>query len=1601
LETFIVKTVKKEWPSVEDLASLRHEFKILRELTNVDGVIKAVSLESFGNGLALVLSDFEGVTLSNLLSQGEIPIDEILDITVDITRVLGLVHAQGVIHKDVKPSNIMYNRDLKRIQLFDFGISSLLSSESYHYNTANLVSVYRPQTAVNPMYTTDAGWQYTTGGRPAEKGYGAMVGTLAYMSPEQTGRMNRVVDYRSDFYSLGVTLFELATGRLPFQAAHRLEYVHCHMAKAPPRADEINPRVPQALGDVIAKLLSKNAEDRYQSAEGLIADLKMCMSCYVHKSHLTSGMIQSVNDEEESAAAAAAAAASQFVVGEMDQYSRFMLASEALRQADGGRTCLLKAFDRVVSDRTTARCRLRARLLGNGQVVDRARGAEADRCGREEGVSSAASSTSSRRGSSSLVVAFRDLLRHLLSEGREAVEIWRGKILEAVGSNGRLITDMLPELEKIIGKQPAVPELGPVEAENRFNRVFTQFVRLFCREEHPLALFLDDLQWADSTSLQLLSLIMCDGNMNYLLLIGAYRDNEVSSVHPLVATMNTFAEHKLPIHDIEVLPLSVFHISQLVQDTTRCQEEPARVIAELLHHKTAGNPFYVSQLLKTLHMEGHIAFSFEKGGWHWDADQLREQMSYSDNVVDLMVRQIQKLSADAQSVLKVAAALGDKFSLQVLSVATGKELRDTARDLWEALHAGLVLPMSQIYNFFVPSPAGVPEFSEDILEKMQEMASSCHYRFLHDRVQQAAYSLVAEADKEELHLIIGRRMLQNLPPAKVEENLHAIVNQINSGAKLLTDDKEREQMALLNLTLGRKARLATAYQTAAKHLDYAIALIADPVDYDLIYPEGLERGAEWAITSAAAHTSSCWQDERREVTMDIYNEAVRAHFLYADYDRAERLCSLVIRHANSVLEMVVVYEQQLQFYSNRHMLGDAIDLGHKALALLQQDLVKERPGLAFTDEELDKQPDMKDPRLLAVMRILAGLFAPAIVRDPVLYAQIPYTMVDVSNRYGTCPLSAFGYSFYGSVVVNDDPHQGLQAGKLALRLLDKYKAAELTSRTYALFYGMTANWHMPLHSLLEPLAYAKKAGLEMGDHEWAAHSEDILSEILVFCGESLEVIHAEVDMHWNAMVARGHTLQATYTNFWRRFLVKMKDPVWPKEYLLFGRMITDEQLLEEQLEAKELLIVLAGSLAIGIYAYYQKDYETAAAAFRTTDSAIAGRMVNQIMYRFYSPLALLQLARKEIRGSVKFNQYIEEVKKQQSIMRGIQKNAPMNYKHMYQLVKAEMWNVLGKHSKAMDFYDKAIAGAMANSFPLNEALGKELAGEFYCSRGKHRFGAEYLRDAYYAYIRYGAQPRVKQLESRLQQLSSSTPSIGFVPSTATETGTLPSPTVTGTIRTDASRALGTMTVRGKGDPSNDLSAVINISQTLFGTIELDALMAQLMANVMENTGADGCVLLLERDGQLFVEANSYRNGASKKRMTETNVRVKLPYEHYQEIPHRLVKTVWTSCESFVLDESDWRYNITGDTYMDKFAPKWVLCTPVMLLNKPLGVLYLENRCTNVKLRKDRFWLVTIISAQMGISLNNTYLFGKVMSKSEQLKVRRPDPCHVNVDGDAS
>ncbi|MGK7903014.1 MAG: AAA family ATPase [Hormoscilla sp.] len=791
----ILKLLKQDYPTPEQIRRYKQEYHLTCQLDS-PGIVKAYELVEWERSYAIVLEDMGGISLKEWLSEREkLSLAEFLGMAIAITESLGQIHAQRIIHKDINPGDIVFNPETKELKIIDFGISTQLSREN-----------------------------------PTLKNPNVLEGTLAYISPEQTGRMNRSLDYRTDFYSLGVTFYELLTQKVPYETEDALELVHCHLAKEPIAPSEIDPSIPRIISEIVLKLMAKNAEERYQSSWGLKADLENCWQ-----------QLESAGKIEV------------FPLANQDISDRFSI-PQKLYGREAEIATLLAAFERVAE---TGKVELMM-VAGYSGIGKSALVAEIHKPNtRLRGYFTDGKFDQFQRNIPyyAIVSALKGLMGQLLTESSSELAEWREKLLAAVGSNGQVIIDVIPEVELIIGKQPPVPELGPTESQNRFNRVFSQFIRAFCTKEHPLVIFLDDLQWADSATLKLIELMMTDSETEYLFLIGAYRDNEVSPTHPLMMTLDKLQKQGAVVNYITLAPLALEHISQLIADTLHSDRDEVKYLANLVKRKTGGNPFFANQFLKTLHDEKLIAFDFQRHVFLWDISDIEAQ-DITDNVVELMIGKLKKLPESTQQVLRLAACIGADFDLKTSSIICEKSQEEVFPDLVTAIKSGLILPRSEL----------------DIELLIQD------YKFLHDRVQQAAYALIDEAQKTAVHLKIGRLLLQNTEHEALSEEIFKIVDHFNIGVEMVTHQAERDQIAQLNLMAGKKAKSATAYNASVTYFKVGRELLS----------------------------ADCWQTAY-DLALSLYEEAAEAAYLCGDFRAMKQWTEIVKKIAKTIVEKVNVY----------------------------------------------------------------------------------------------------------------------------------------------------------------------------------------------------------------------------------------------------------------------------------------------------------------------------------------------------------------------------------------------------------------------------------------------------------------------------------------------------------------------------------------------------------------------------------------------------------------------------------------------------------------------------------------------------------------------
>ncbi|WP_438015488.1 ATP-binding sensor histidine kinase [Sorangium sp. So ce315] len=1318
----IIKVARRGIHGPREIAMLKREHEITRKL-DLNGVVKVHDLEVRGDQAALVLEHFEGRSLRAVIDDhGHVGPAAAIQLALQLADTLGAIHDRNIIHNDVTPSNILVDRALGTSRLTAFSIASLLPAER--------ATVYDP---------------LSSGG-----------GTLHYMSPEQTGRMNRSVDFRSDYYALGVTLYELTTGHLPFETTDPMELVHCHIAKTPVPPHQVRSSVPEALSEVIMKLLSKTAEARYQSAYGLRADLEACLAM------------------QESGRPA-----SGFVIGQKDRPNRLQV-SQRLYGRQEEVAALMSAFRDIHASGASSELLLIAGHPGVGKssIVSEIHKPIA----KEGGYFASGKFDQLARNIpyASVIAALRELVRQLLTESQGELAAWKTRILAAVSPNGQVVADVIPEIALIIGEQPPVPALGPVETRNRFNITFQRFIGAIASRRRGLVLFLDDLQWADTGSLNLIRVLLEDVDVRHLLLIGAYRDSEVDDAHPLMMTLSALQKSQARVRTLSLRPLEREHVEQLVSDTLGSPREACRTLSDIIFSRTEGNPLFIIQQLTSIYREGHLRFDPQRGAWQWSAADIA-RASAAESVIALMILRVRSLAGPTQRVVMLAACIGNQFDLRLLSLLHQKDMRATDEDLWPALEAGLIVPVDSSYR--------IARFLDDA------DGGSVALKFLHDRVQQAAYRLLQDGERKRIHLELGHLMLRDTPSGSIEERIHEIVSHLNMSAELIVDRQQRHEAAALNLKAGQKARRGAAYGPGVQCLRAAAAFLPD----------------------------DAWETDHA-LSLAIYTDLVELEYLTINFENAEKYARVVEARARDVLEKIRVYETRIQFYISQNRMQDAIDMALSVLAMLDVTLSASPP--AHADVPLLAQlPALVDQRLLAASRILVSLFPAAVFARPELVPRIAFTMVDICMQHGNSPAAAFAYVIYGHIQCSalGDIDQGFALGQLALGLTQRLGALEFEPKIHTIYHAAIHHWKRHLRETIEPLRHAVHTGLANGDIEYAGYSSTQHVTYSLFAGEDLESTEQQMKHSVELSTKLNQGFQIYYVKIWRQLVRSLRDASAEKTRLV-GESFDETTMLPE-IEANRTLafcMYLARGMLLYHFGHPKLAHDCLRDGERYQDAVGFFTVVIQNFYSSLSMLAALGQLPEDERDAA-----LARVDENQQRLEVWASFAPENSRHKHHLVSAELARVKRDVVEAMELYDRAIEGARRHGFLHEEALAYELASGFYGGIGRQEIARHYMTSAFRAHALWGA-------DAKTQALVASHPWL---------------------VERVAPAGVSSAGVGQPLDPQLlDVAAIIRSAQAVASEIVLPKVIDRLLRIAVANAGAQRGALLLLRDQRMFLEA---------------------------------------------------------------------------------------------------------------------------------------------------
>ncbi|MEG4031413.1 MULTISPECIES: serine/threonine-protein kinase PknK, partial [unclassified Microcoleus] len=1208
----VIKLLRNEYPSFSELLQFRNQYTIAKNL-RLPGVVEPLDLAPYKNAYALIMEDFGGVSLSTYLPAAtdknqpdkSLSLENFLTLARELANILHSLYQNRVIHKDIKPANILINPHSQQIKLIDFSISSLLPRETQEIQNPNTLE-----------------------------------GTLAYLSPEKTGRMNRGIDYRSDFYSLGVTFYELLTTQLPFESDDPMELVHCHLAKQPIPVHQIKPEVPLILSQIVSKLMAKNAENRYQSALGLKHDLEICLA-----------QLQNTGNIET------------FALGTRDITDHFLI-PEKLYGRETEVETLLAAFERVSRGSTEMMLVSGYSGIGKSALVQEVY----KPITKARGYFIAGKFDQFQRNIpyAAVVKAFQSLVKQLLTESENQLTTWKEKILAAVGANSQIIVDVIPEVELIIGQQPAVQELGATEAQNRFNLVFQKFIRVFCSVDYPLVIFLDDLQWADAATLKLLQVMIADEQTNYLFLIGAYRDNEVNPSHPLMMTLDELQNQGARIERITLSPLHLHHIVNLITDTVRKDQKSALPLAELVISKTQGNPFFVNQFLKTLYQENLLKFNFHERNWDWNISEI-ESVGITDNVIELMLGKLKRLPPSTQQVLRLAACVGNSFDLNTLSIINEKSLAATFKELLPAIQEGLILTTSEL---------GATE--SEIINSDLVITT---YKFLHDRVQQSGYALIDSKLQTAIHLQIGRLLLANISPERQAERIFEIVDHLNSGRILIIDEHEKTELAILNLTAARKAKDATAYAAARDYLKIGREILPGDI----------------------------WQ-ESYELAFTFHKELAEAEYLNGNFEESEALIELAFGRAKSELEQAEIYNILIVQYTLLSKYESAIQSGLKALQLLGIDLAEDNLSEAVNAEmaaakanlanqeiaALINAEKMKNPAQQMAMKLLGNMGPLTFFSSQELWKLTVIKAINLSLKYGFVAGGSYCYSCYGIILnsILGDYQSAYEFGRLALTLSENSNNLSQNCQDSVIFANYLNCWVRPLKTTAEINNEGYKVGLQSGNLQWTGYNRMFQTITYFFQGMNLNNLLEDI-------AKSLHFCEQT-KNLWAI------DIIIANKIAILNLMGEEDEVSEEQhlenFHSRKSMAALCEfyvlkAQTLYLYGLYSEALEASDRAAELIDYLMGH--ISSAHYHFYRCLILTALY-SEVSESER-KDYWEQLEANQKQIKIWADNCWGSFAHKFSLVGAEMARISGRDLEAMDLYDRAIAEAREDDFIQNEA----------------------------------------------------------------------------------------------------------------------------------------------------------------------------------------------------------------------------------------------------------------------------------------------------------
>ncbi len=1528
----IIKLCQEFYPTLEKLECYQREYDILSSL-DLPGVIKVHELVITDNRPYIVLEDFGAISLSLLKIAGKLSLIDFLKLALAIVEIIGAIHQAKVIHKDLNPSNIVINSDTQTIKIIDFGLATFSEQETQVFTNPNTLE-----------------------------------GTLPYIAPEQTGRMNRIIDYRSDFYALGVTFYELLSGRLPFASQDYLQLVHCHIAQQPPPVYQLakdmysgseQQQVLKIISDIINKLLAKNAEERYQSVQGLQYDLRYCYQQLVDR-QITNTVDHSPIDDFSLAKYdfTNQLQITQKLYGRESELNQLLAAFEAVN-ADSQH--LGEASTAQTSDQKIAKLILISGYAGIGKSVL---------------VREIYKPVTARNGIfiagkydqyhqdlpySAVNQALNEFCNYVLTESEANLEQWRHKIQQAVEDNGQVLVDFIPNLQLIIGKQKEIAQLNAIESQRRFNLVFQRFIEAVCTWEHPLVIFLDDLQWADAASLNLLNLLINNETLSHCLIIGAYRNNEVGDDHPFNEIIHAVRQHHTGV-ELELNPLNQEQILHLIAESLSSSVTDCEPLANLVYLKTQGNPFFTIEFLKSIYRQGLLYFDVVTvgdglGTWHWQLDEIAA-CNISDNVIDLMVDEIKRLNKLSKDLLQVAACIGNTFDLAILVVLFDNDVEHILDGLSSLLKIRLILPLSQRHLSC--------QINGKISDKAQyKQARKIKFRFSHDRIQQAAYSLLEPQEKQIIHFRIGKLRYGWTDASELDNEIFEITSHLNYGLEFIQQNptlvKVNRLVAQLNLKAGQQAKKATAFAASLKYLE----------------------------TSAICATATCWEEDYH-FSFDLYRELAEAQYLTGNHEQAQQTINSLLKNAQFLEHQIQAFclLKNLQATQGRNY-GEVLRLGLTLTAQVglnfpvapqqqqqaitaQLEAIHARLAQHRAIADLIHLPVMQNRQARLKMQLCMEFYEAAFYNGASqLILLTGLNLVNLSLEFGNSHESSFGYVLYGMYLVEqNDYQQGYEFGSLALKVLDKLNDLVMLPKVRNLFCNYINYYRNSFRENASYYCQNIQICRNNGEIVFGVWAAVFYIWSLFLSGTSLSKIYQESETYWQFVQQTNDLKMIKVFQMLQIVILNLQGKIQDKPALKRINLQASQSLKfwrEHNFINGQTWYALLRCQVLYTYGYYHQ-------AVQTIKNYACELAPNIIMfpisqYYVYYPLALIALyasASSNQQAAFQQAEFATVIAESLQNLERWQQHCPQNFQQQYLLLKAEWAAIEGQTLLAMDLYDQAIATAHRHQLMDQEALANELAGKFWLRQNKLEFAGIYLRRARYQYQLWGANGKADDLAKKYADLLAESPYVKV------------SPRITSTNRASSTKNLGL-----------DLTSILEVSQTLIAEIKLEKLLEKIMIIVIENAGAEFGYLILKHQQKWVIQVSGRIENQAIKIQSALDSCV--PTEDLNSVsdclPNTIINYVARTNQAVVLDDACTADRFSGDRYINQHQPKSILCLPLMHQGELLGLLYLENNLIRGAFTQDRLKILQIITTQAAISLENAHLYKQLETYSKTLETK--------------